>query len=229
MLEAACRAWARWKLLEEKIASLSEGNILAGEVAKGANGNLQASPLRVAAREALDDYSSIAKDIGITLPGSSAALPEKDLFGYPDRPGRGQKGRPRFTVTPRDRNRVRLLLGMGWSNPRIAAALEVSLPTLHRYFKVELSERAAMRDRLDARRLEIAMDLANDGNVAALKELGRMIERSDLMSAGARIDEAQKKPKVEAIGKKALADEEAKLAGQDSVWGDDLKFPGMPN
>ena len=78
---------------------------------------------------------------------TAGSEPVVDLFGYPDRAGRGQKGRPAFQVTPRDRNRVRLLLALGWGNPRIATALEISLPTLHRYFKVEMQDRSEMRDR----------------------------------------------------------------------------------
>ncbi|MBP0439596.1 hypothetical protein J5Y06_13120 [Tianweitania sediminis] len=123
----------------------------------------------------------------MALPTAAAPVPETDLFGYPNRPGRGQAGRPRFQPTPRDRNRVRLLLALGWTNPRIASALEISLPTLHRYFDGILKQRDLMRDRLDARRFEIAMEQANTGSIAALKELGRMIERSDMMHVEAEM------------------------------------------
>jgi putative ubiquitin-RnfH superfamily antitoxin RatB of RatAB toxin-antitoxin module len=180
-LEAACRAWARWKALEEKIAELSRVNVLAGELSKSASGSLQTSALRSAADAALVEWKQTAGGFGIAMPDSRTEVPHTDLFGYPDRPGRGERGRPAYRPNLRDRNRVRLLLAMGWSNPRIASALEISLPTLHRYFKVELKERAAMRDRLDARRFEIAMEQANVGNVTALKELGKMIEANDRM------------------------------------------------
>lgn len=217
-LEAGCRAWARWKAIEEKIAEVSTGNVLAGEVAKAANGTLQASALRAAADAALDEWRRIAGGFGVAMPDARAVVPETDLFGYPDRPGRGQRGRPRFQATMRDRNRVRLLLALGWSNTRIAAALEVSLPTLHRYFKLELRERDAMRDRLDARRFEIAMEQAGSGNIAALKELGRMIEQSDLTMLGgeAKKKEAEKKP--ETLGKKAMADATAPTAHENTSW-----------
>lgn len=119
---------------------------------------------------------------------------------------------------------------MGWSNTRIAHAVGISLATLKRYFRAELKVRDEMRDRLEARRLEIAMDLANEGNVAALKELGRLIEKSDLMRAAAAFDRdelAEEKPAK--LGKKEAAARAAQAAGADSDWGDDLKFDERMN
>ncbi len=216
-LEAACRAWSRWKTLEEKITEVSRGNILAGELAKGSKGTLETSALRAAADAALAEWKETARAFGIGMPDSRAIVPVVDLFGYPDRAARGQRGRPPYTATPRDQNRVRLLLALGWSNPRIANAIEVSLPTLHRYFRKELKSREAMRDRLDARRFEIAMEQANAGNITALKELAAMIDRNDRMeierSLGAKpkADEAGS-PR---LGKKAIDEMRAAAADAD--------------
>lgn len=105
-----------------------------------------------------------------------------DLFGHPVRAGQGGPGRPPFEPTDRDRNKIKLLLAMGWSISRMANGIGVSPATVKRYFRAELRQRDAMRDRLDARRFEIAMEQANAGNIQALKELGKMIERSDLMT-----------------------------------------------
>lgn len=104
-----------------------------------------------------------------------------DLFGHPVRGSFGKRGRPPYEPTERDRNKIKLLLALGWSIARMANGLGVSSATVKRYFRAELRERDGMRDRLDARRFEIAMDQANAGNIQALKELGKMIERSDLM------------------------------------------------
>lgn len=210
-LEAACRAWARWRSMEEKIAELSQGNVLAGELSKGANGTLQTSALRAAADAALAEWKGTAGAFGLVLPDARLPGEETDLFGYPVRPGRGKPGRPRFQVTQRDRNKVRLLLALGWSNTRIANAIEVSLPTLHRYFRAELKQRDAMRDRLDARRFEIAMEQANAGNIAALKELGRMIERNDLMTAETAMGAQPKNDDTpaEKVGKKIVDERRA--------------------
>lgn len=214
-LESACRAWSRWKMLEEKIADVSRDNILAGELTKGANGTLQKSALRAAADAALAEWKETAGTFGIGMPDGRAKVPEVDLFGYLDRPGRGQKGRPPFAATQRDRNRVRLLLALGWSNPRIANAIEVSLPTLRRYFRQELKARDAMRDRLDARRFEVAMEQTNAGNVGALKELGKMIEQNDRMEIEREMANAPKPEQPEKLGKKIIDERRAMDADAD--------------
>ncbi|WP_244441670.1 hypothetical protein [Rhizobium grahamii] len=90
-----------------------------------------------------------------------------------------------------------------------------------------------MRDRLDARRFEIAMEQANAGNVAALKELGKMLDSNDRMGMDQRLRDAQEKRRGDAAkeettpqGKKEAAKAAAKTAGADSDWGSDL-LPGI--
>jgi hypothetical protein len=91
--------------------------------------------------------------------------------------------------------------------------------------------RDEMRDRLEARRLEIAMELANSGNVGALKELGKMIERSDQMILQRRLtgdkdparDDAPRK--APPAGKKDSQVEAAKRA----AGADPLLQPGLLN
>jgi hypothetical protein len=155
-----------------------------------------------------------------------------DLFGNPSRAGAGGRGRPPYQATDRDRNQIKLLLALGWSNPRIANALEISPATLKRYFRAELKVRDAMRDRLEARRFEIAMEQANAGNIAALKELGNMIERNDRMEierAMASAPHSSESP-TDRLGKKAIdaqramdadadlmAELESEAAGNDAV------------
>ena len=109
------------------------------------------------------------------------------------------------------------MLALGWANQRVANALGVSPATLKRYFRAELKVRDAMRDRLDARRFEIAMEQANAGNVTALRELGAMIERNDRMEIERRMDS---KPTENATssdrpGKKAVDDQRAMAADAD--------------
>ncbi len=107
--------------------------------------------------------------------------PKFDLFGNPVREGLGRRGRPPYEATDKDRNRIKLLLALGWSIERMANALGISPATVKRYFRAELKVRDAMRDRLDARRFEIAMEQANAGNITALRELAVMIDRNDRM------------------------------------------------
>lgn len=73
-----------------------------------------------------------------------------DLFGDPVPANWSKRGRPQHIPSQKNRNRVSLLLAMGWSNARIAAALLVILPTQKKHFFSELRFRDVMRDRLDA-------------------------------------------------------------------------------
>ena len=140
-----------------------------------------------------------------------------DLFGNPVRLGKGQRGRPPYEPTEKDRNKVKLLLALGWTNLRIANALEISNPTLKRKFRAELKVRDEMRDRLEARRFEIAMEQANAGNVAALKLLGLMIEASDRMDIERNLASTPEadEPKQERLGKKQLDEKRAMAADAD--------------
>lgn len=143
--------------------------------------------------------------------------PNFDLFGHPVREGYGRPGRPPYEVTEKDRNKVKLLLALGWSTSRIANGVGISLATLKRYFRAEMKSRDAMRDRLDARRFEIAMEQANAGNVSALKELAAMIDRNDRMEIERRMGEGKKpddagSPKP---GKKAIDEMRAAAADAD--------------
>lgn len=157
-----------------------------------------------------------------------------DLFGNPVRPGKGQKGRPRYEATLKDRNKVKMLLAMGWNNQRIANALEVSLATLKRYFRAELAVRDQMRDRLEARRLEMAIEMANAGNTAAMRELDRLILKNDQKLATDRLDrmgqieEDDEKPTSKYVGKGELSRKKANALAKGeapSDWGGLLK-PG---
>lgn len=143
--------------------------------------------------------------------------PNFDLFGNPVRVGFGQRGRPPYEPSERDRNKVKLLLALGWVNQRIANALGVSLPTLKRYFRAELKVRDAMRDMLEARRIEIAMEQANAGNITALRELGALIDRNDRMeierTMGSKPDQADKAS--DRPGKKVIDEQRAIAADLD--------------
>jgi hypothetical protein len=151
-----------------------------------------------------------------------------DLFGDPIPQGRGKRGRPRHVATTENRNKVMLLLALGWQNERIAAALCISQPTLRANYFQELKLRDIQRDRLDARRFELAMREANKGNVAALKELGKMIEASDRSAAVQKFDQTgnEEHLKPAKIGKKEAARIAAEKAGSGGGWGDDLAFAG---
>ncbi|TIR01184.1 MAG: hypothetical protein E5X36_03660 [Mesorhizobium sp.] len=145
--------------------------------------------------------------------------PNFDLFGHPVREGFGNRGRPPYEPTEKDRNKVKLLLAQGWANQRVANALGISPATLKRYFRAEMKDRFAMRDRLDARLLEIAMDAANDGNITALRELRAMIERNDRMSIeltmGKSSGDDEQPASKDKPGKKLIDEQRAHAADAD--------------
>ncbi|MEE2860853.1 MAG: hypothetical protein VYB46_08585 [Pseudomonadota bacterium] len=135
-----------------------------------------------------------------------------DLFGNPVEAKSGKPGRPRKEATLEDRNKVKMLLAVGWSNDRIASVLHMSLPTFRRLFFQELKFRAVARDMLDARRLELAVKAAGAGNVGAMRQVDRLVEMFDRMEAertfAGKRDQAAEQPK-EKLGKKLMAEKMA--------------------
>ena len=139
-----------------------------------------------------------------------------DLFGHPVRSGHGMKGRPPFVATERDRNKIKLLLALGWSNTRVANGVGISPATLKRYFRAELKVKDAMRDQLDARRFEIVMEQANAGNVGALRELSRMLDRNDQMEVERQMATSPRPlQQQERLGKKVIDEQRAMDADAD--------------
>ena len=144
-----------------------------------------------------------------------------DLWGHPIPEWKGQRGRPPYEPTEKDRNKIKLLLALGWSNRRIANAIGRSEATIKRYFRAELKERTSMRDRLEARRLEKAWELAESGNVGAMREFGRLLERNDRMEVErelgtpAKTKQETKPAASERIGKKQLDEIRARDADAD--------------
>ncbi|MEC9433884.1 MAG: hypothetical protein VYD87_13355 [Pseudomonadota bacterium] len=144
-----------------------------------------------------------------------------DLFGDVVTLPSGKRGRPAHVACQKNRNKVIMLLALGWSNQRIAGALHISLPTLRRYYFSELKARDVQRDRLDAWRFEVVAEKAATGDIPAMKELGRLIDRNDRALAAARVAD---EPQAEPLGKK----EEARRAATDlsrdgGAWGGDLR------
>lgn len=128
--------------------------------------------------------------------------PRFDLFGDPVPANWGKRGRPQHVPTDVNRSKVSMFLALGWSNERIAAALFVTLPTLRKHYFSELKFRAVARDRLEG---AIAMKLwagVQDGNVGAIREFRRLLERNDLMIPTPRGSEAKAPAPV---GKKEAA------------------------
>lgn len=111
------------------------------------------------------------------------------LFGWPVMPWKGRRGRPPHLPSPENVNRVKMLLAFGWSNERIANALNITQPTLRRHYLSVLKLRGLARDALDARRAELLWAQVEKGNVGAMKAFDRMLEVNDRMARTARARE----------------------------------------
>ncbi len=131
-----------------------------------------------------------------------------DLFGDPVPANWGQRGRPEHVASQQNRNRVSLLVALGWGNARIAAALFITVPTLRKHYFSELKFRDTARDRLVAGIGMKLMEQVNAGNVAAMKELQKFVERNDLMLYG---QAAPPKPKAKEDKPAKLGKKEAAL------------------
>lgn len=129
---------------------------------------------------------------------------EFDLFGDPVRDASGRRGRPAHRPSQENRNKVIMLLAMGWSNERIASALHISQPTLRRYYFSELKSRLIQRDRLDAHRMWVVTKAANEGNVGAMRLQDQMLKRNDDAVIEARMREQGRDKTTPKPGKKQL-------------------------
>lgn len=155
--------------------------------------------------------------------------PEFDLLGDPVPANFGGRGRPAHIPTQENRSKIRLLLAFGWSNRRIAQALRITTDTLKKHYFVELRQRDEARPSLEAASLMMTYKAAAEGNVSAIKELNRLIEKDELARPPARPPRAEARDddeaKPERLGKKARAELEAKSAHEDTEWGELLKRP----
>jgi hypothetical protein len=130
-----------------------------------------------------------------------------DLFGDPVPKNWGERGRPEHVASQQNRNRVSLLVALGWSNARIASALFVTQPTLRKHYFSELKYRQVARDRLVSQVGIKLLDGVNAGNVSAIREFQKYLERNDLMEYGQtrQTPKAKTARGAEKVGKKAAA------------------------
>jgi hypothetical protein len=147
-------------------------------------------------------------------------LEQSCLFGWPVMPWKGKRGRPPHVPTAENVNKVKMLLAFGWSNERIANALNITQPTLRRHYLSVLKVRAIARDALDARRAELLWQQVEKGNVGAMKAFDRFLEQNDRMTKSRLVrddedeDEIAPEPtkRTGYVGKKGLATDAAQAA-----------------
>jgi len=102
--------------------------------------------------------------------------------------------------TTENRNKVTLLLALGWSNLRIANALGIWPQALRKHYSPILKKRAEQRDRMDAA-------IASTG-----KAFIEFVARNDRMEIER---EMAGQPQTERLGKKQLDERRAKDADAD--------------
>lgn len=109
-----------------------------------------------------------------------------------------------------------MLLALGWTNQRIADTLRVSLPTLRQYYSSELRYREIARDRLNMRRAELLWRQVEAGNVGAMKEFDRFLEKNDRMGVEIEMGVPAAAPVAKVrVGKKEIDELRAMEADAD--------------
>ena len=147
-----------------------------------------------------------------------------DLFGDAVTLPSGRRGRPSHKWSKSSADKVILGLAMGMVTSEIANGLGISLPTLRKYYFSELKRADMQRDRFELWRVHQLAELANAGNVSAIKELGKLMATRDRAKALAELGDEDDLSKVPRIGVKQQRIQAAGDAGKDSGW-DDLLPP----
>lgn len=150
----------------------------------------------------------------------------RDLFGGLRELPSGAHGRPSHLWSQESENRVILGLAMGYSDKEIAFGLGISVPTLRKHYFSTLKRRDMQRARFELWRAEVLANGANAGNVGAMKELTKIVEKRDRYLAEERIRNAapdeppkgKKEQRREAVGRM--------VEGADDDWGP-LLNPGV--
>ncbi len=128
-----------------------------------------------------------------------------DLFGDPIPEGFSGRGRPPHQPTQEKRWKVMLLLALEKTEDEVAAAIGITAKTLRKHYSRELRVRDEARLRLDAAILAKLASEAAGGNVGAMKELNRLLEKHDHARLSKSVMGRGAKPKELPVGKKEAA------------------------
>lgn len=144
-----------------------------------------------------------------------------DLFGKPLPRNLGKSGRNEHVASAENVSRVRGLVIAGWTSAQIAEELGISRPTLRKHYLPDIEKaRVVALGELKAKvvmQLELA---AEGGNVAAMKELLRLVERGELAQGiGARPVRTDE-PRAEKLGKKEQQLRDAHRGHEATAWND---------
>lgn len=125
-----------------------------------------------------------------------------------------QRGRKRHEPTDQQRKMVEALAGFGIPQERICEVLELSLPTLHRAYRAELSRGAA---RVEANLILNLLRIANGSDGTALKAITFALQ---MRFGWSQFNSQRPDPKGPVLGKKEMANMEAETALEGTTWRD---------
>jgi len=147
-----------------------------------------------------------------------------DLWGNPWFESQRKRGRPSHVRTVENANKINLLFALGGELQHAAAALGITMPTLRKHYKQELKDYFSAKTKLKGALLMLLWQEGEKGNVAAIKEMAKMLdlkEMRDLAKAVSARPQAEKTEKPVRQGKKELqleaaADVEGKFSVPDA-------------
>lgn len=145
----------------------------------------------------------------------------EDLFGDVVTLPSGRRGRPAHRWSKSSADKVILALAGGYSHEDIAKGLGISQPTLRKYYFSELKQQG-QRTRFEFWRMHNLAEQANAGNVGAMKELGKIMDKRDRHLAEKEFRDG-KPDREEQLGKK----EAARRAAEGQAKGDPDLTPGV--
>lgn len=102
---------------------------------------------------------------------------EFNLFGDPVVPAQEGPGRPAYVWSRENSNKVLLAFARGLTVKDAATAIGMSAPSLRKVYFSEVRQRDAARLRMEMTQLARLNKLADAGNVAAEKELMKLLDR----------------------------------------------------
>jgi hypothetical protein len=137
-----------------------------------------------------------------------------DLLGDPIPEGHGEPGRPEHIPTVQNRNKVRLLLAMGHTQAKVAAALDVDPKTLRKHYSPELQSRRRARAVLEGALTYAVAAKALEGDVPAYREMRKLLDKVDQAETDASLRGAAPKPeRAPRLGKKEERQQAAEEIG----------------
>jgi len=110
--------------------------------------------------------------------------------------------------TASSREKVTVLMGMGWSCDAIAASLQITAPTFYKHYGEEIETRRGAREVVEGRMIMRLWDKVLEGSVPAISAFRAILKEEN--GEAPKIDSSPSR-----MGKKAMALVEARQADPD--------------